>query len=79
MTVYPEDGEAFAPQLPAEFNGTANVGINISDMGPYYEELKYFVDEIVSGNGKEIASLSESVKSARIAWKQIEMVGGMKI
>ncbi len=78
VRVYPEDGEAFAPELPPEFKGTADVGINISDMGAYYEELRYFVDRIVSGNGEEIAPLSEAVKSARIAWKEIDMVGGMK-
>ena len=78
VKVYPEDGEMFYPQLPAEFEGTADVGINISDMGAYYEELSYFINEIVKGDGEEIAPLSEAVKSACIAWREIELAGGMK-
>ncbi len=78
VKVYPEDGEMFYPKLPEEFEGTADVGINISDMGAYYEELSYFIHEIVKGNGEEIAPLSEAVKSERLAWREIELAGGMK-
>lgn len=78
VRVYPEEGTMFIPELPPEFQGKADVGINISDIGAYYEELKYFVNEIVDGNGEEIAPLFEAIKSAQIAWRQIDMVGGMK-
>ncbi len=79
LKVYPENGDVFEPALPEEFQGTADVGINISDMGPYYEELSYFIHEIVLNGGKEIAPLSEAVKSANVAWKEIEIAGGMKL
>lgn len=78
VTIYTKNGETLTPDLKEEFKDLISNGTNISNLGPYYNELKYFLTETLNG-GKEIAPLSEAVKSARLAWKEIACVGGAKI
>lgn len=75
LTVYPEDGEPFVPKL--EEKKKMDLGINVSDLGPYLKEITYFAERIEEGrNG--IASLDEAVASFRLVWKELELAGIMK-
>ena len=76
LMFYPVDGEAFVPEMEAEFEGKLDAGLNVSSLGGYYTELRYFIEEIIQGNGKPIAPLSEAIKSAQLVWKEIESAGG---
>lgn len=76
LTVYTEDGKSFEAEFPNETDMKVDVGINVSSLGGYLKEIKYFVEEIIGGNGKEIAPLCEGVASARLAWKEIKLAGG---
>lgn len=70
LTVYPEEGDKFVPELgPKE---TMDLGINVSDLGPYLKEIRYFVENIRTGNQEGIASLSEAVESCRLVWKELQ-------
>lgn len=70
LTVYPDDGDKFVPKLGPKEN--MDLGINVSDLGPYLKEIRYFVENIRTGNQEGIASLSEAVESCRLVWKELQ-------
>lgn len=78
LTVYQDKGETFTPELKSEYEANVDVGINVSSLGAYYTEIKYFIDNIVNGNGEEIAPLEEGIKSAELVWKEMSLAGGAK-
>ena len=47
-------------------------GINISNLGPYYTEIKYFLECVRDNKPVEIAPLIEGVKSVQLAMKEHE-------
>ena len=77
LTVYPVDGEPFVPQLEKAFAVTKNVGINLSNMGAYFNELKYFTDNLAAGETPDRAPLQEAVKSLELDLKEIDLAGGV--
>lgn len=70
LTVYPEDGDKFVPHLETDVR---DLGINVSDMQPYLNEMRYFVEAILEQNTDGIASLAEAAASFRLANKELEM------
>ena len=79
LRVYYKDGGQFKPEIIPSFEGTNDIGGNLSSLGGYYDELKYFVDKITAGEPLLIAPLSEGVKSVELALKEIKSVGGAQI
>lgn len=77
LTVYPNEGEPFHPELAEEFKGDNDIGGNISSLGGYYNELKYFVEGLQGKNDLSIATLSEGIASVRLVRKEIEIAGGI--
>lgn len=78
LTVYPVNGEPFVPELEKEFEADNNIGGNLSSLGGYYNELKYFIERIQSKEPLEVAPLNEGVKSIKLTLKEIELAGGAK-
>lgn len=78
LIVRTDKGESFTPELKDEYEANVDVGINVSSLGAYYTEIKYFIENIVRGNGEEIASLEEGIKSAKLVMKEIALAGGAK-
>lgn len=77
VMVYNNDGTSYEAEIKKEtLSGIA--GGNISDLGGYYNELKYFVNCLKTGSPIEIATLEESVKSLNLVLREIESVGGAK-
>lgn len=74
LTVYPEDGETFIPELGEK--AIMDLGINVSDLGPYMKEIHYFVETIQAGNEKGIASLGDAVASFRLVCKELHSENG---
>ena len=70
LTVYPEDGEKIVPHLATDVR---DLGINVSDMKPYLNEMQYFVEAILEQKEDGIASLAEAAASFRLANKELEM------
>lgn len=70
LTVYPEDGEKIVPHLATDVR---DLGINVSDMKPYLNEMHYFVEAILEQKEDGIASLAEAAASFRLASKELEM------
>lgn len=77
LTVYPKEGEAFHPQLKEEFKAENNIGGNLSSLGGYYNELKYFVEGLQGKNDLSVAPLEEAIASVRLVKKEIEIAGGL--
>lgn len=72
VTVYPAEGIPFTPDL--ELPVIMDMGINVSDMGPYLNEINYFLDTIIGDAPEGIASLSEAVASFRMVRKELDLV-----
>ncbi len=79
ITVYEKDGGSFNPEIKPAFVGDNNIGGNLSSLGGYYNELKYFVEKLNAGEELEIAPLSEAVKSVNLVLDEIASVGGAQI
>lgn len=79
LTVRTDKGEVLNPEFKAECDVNVDLGINVSNLGAYYSEIKYFIDNIVCGDGEEIAPLEEGIASAMLVKKEIALAGGEKI
>lgn len=77
LTVYPNEGGAITPKLVEEFQGDNDIGGNISSLGGYYNELKYFVEGLQGKNDLSIATVAEAIASVKLVKKEIEAAGGL--
>lgn len=74
LLVYGQDGTVTAPDFKREFEKTdESAGINISALGPYYTEIKYFIERILNREEPAKASLEEGIASVRLALTELEM------
>lgn len=76
VTVYHNGGGIYKPEIKPSFETNNDIGGNISSLGGYYNELKYFVESLNAGKKLEIAPLSEAVKSVNLVLDEVESVGG---
>ena len=79
LAVYYNDGGKFVPELKPAFEGSNDIGGNLSSLGGYYNELKYFIDNLSEGKTLTVAPLSEAVKSVQLILKEIASVGGAQL
>ena len=77
LTVYPNEGGSVVPKLAQEFQGDNNIGGNISSLGGYYNELKYFVEGLQGKNDLSVATVTEAIASVRLVKKEITAAGGL--
>ena len=77
LTVYPNEGGAITPKLAEEFQGDNDIGGNISSLGGYYNELKYFVEGLQGKNDLSVATVKEAIASVKLVKKEIEAAGGL--
>lgn len=74
MTIYGRDGAVTTPELgPEALRAEKEQGLNIEARGPYFEEIRYFIDSLQKGTPNERATLSEGVESVRLALKEYAM------
>ena len=74
LTVYQEDGETFVPEFPSKL--VVDLGINVSNLSTYLNELSNFVENIKAEEPREIVSLSQAVASFRLVCREIEIAEG---
>ena len=77
ITVYPYGGEPYQPVIEPQYHGDNAVGGNISSLGGYYNELKYFLEGVKGEHPLAVATLEEAVKSVQLVKKEIETAGGL--
>lgn len=76
LMVYNIDGTALQPVLEKECSSDSdNLGGNISSLGGYYNEIKYFLECLNNGEEIKIAPLEEGIESFRLAIKEINAAG----
>ncbi|HWA82900.1 MAG TPA: Gfo/Idh/MocA family oxidoreductase [Fimbriimonadaceae bacterium] len=71
MTIYEDGKEPVMPEFPKM---EAQGGGNISDLGGYFVELKYFVDRLESGEPFEVVTPETSLESLRTALAEIGQI-----
>lgn len=77
LAVYKEDGTMEVPILESEFEAEDDsLGGNISSLGGYYVELKYFIETILAGEEPSIAPLSEGIASLRLINQEMAQLLG---
>lgn len=75
VSIYHKDGTVTTPEIERDYNThDDSAGINISDLGGYYNEIKYFLDCIIEKKPVEEAPLSEGVKSVLFALDELSEV-----
>ncbi len=79
LMVYYKDGGSEKIVIEPSFASDNNIGGNISSLGGYYNELRYFIDKLNAGEIPCVAPLCEGVKSVNLALAEIESVGGAQI
>lgn len=73
LTVYRKDGITEYPELRPEYAvEDSSAGINISNLGPYYAELKYFIECVEQDRQITRAPLCEAVQSVRLAMQELD-------
>jgi len=77
LMVYLDEGGSISPKMDKKHDKTNDIGGNVSSLGGYYKEIKYFVDCVKEDKVNEIAPLSEGVKSVKLALKEIKSAGGV--
>ena len=76
LTVYTADGGSFQPALQEAYAGENDIGGNISSLGGYYNELKYFVEGLQGKNELAVATLEEAINSAKLTLREVALCGG---
>ncbi len=79
LKVYYKDGGSEKIVIEPSFSSDNNIGGNISSLGGYYNELRYFIDKLNANEVPDVAPLSEGIKSVNLALAEIESVGGAQI
>lgn len=69
LMCYPADAEPYPIQLAAEIKAPSN--INIDSVRPYYNEIRYFLDCIISGNKPSIVTPQDSLASLNMLLSEI--------
>ena len=77
--VYPTSGGMYKPEIAKHFELDTESDGNISSLGGYYNELKYFIECLKNKKQPIIAPLDEAVKSTMLCLKEIELAGGMVV
>ena len=77
VNVYPVGGAAYQAEQEEEFQGDNDIGGNISSLGGYYNELKYFVEGLQGKNDLSVATVAEAIKSVQLVKREIEAAGGL--
>lgn len=76
VKAYIEGGKEMIPEIKKEFAGeSSELGGNISSLGGYYNELKYFIDCLSNKKKITIAPLEEGIKSFRLVMREIASAG----
>ena len=73
LVVYKEDGSEYIPELPkVEVGKSTETSGNISDLGGYFLELKYFIDCVKAGKKPEILTPEDAMLAVKVCLAAIK-------
>ena len=74
VTLYDCDGVKSNPEVPASNKYSSAAGdSHIPGVGPYYEEIRYFMERVTAGEPIAKASLADAVKTYELTMGELEM------
>ena len=74
VTIYNSDGQITYPQIPTLNRYSSVPGMEqIAGVGPYYEEIRYFLECVIEDKPIKQASLTDSIKSFELTMTELEM------
>ncbi len=76
LTVYKENGGRIIPEF-GERGIYDDIVYSISDIGPYYKELRYFAECVAGHKQHNRATLEDAAASVKLALKEIQLAGGV--
>jgi predicted dehydrogenase len=72
LHIYTTEGETFDPEIkPTFYQDNTYQGGNLSNLGGYYNELRYFIDALTQRKPVVVAPLIEGIRSARLVWREV--------
>jgi predicted dehydrogenase len=71
LTIYEQGKEPSIPEFPKM---EASGGGNISDLGGYYHELRYFIDAVEAGAPLETVTAESAKESLRLTLEEIKQI-----
>jgi len=73
LMLYNEDGTITQPLIELEFDSESDgLGGNLSSLGGYFNEIKYFLECLKNGDEMKIAPLEEGIQSFRLTMREID-------
>jgi len=72
LTMYPQAGGVEHPPLPKPDVTAASAGGNISDLGGYFNEIKYFVDCIERNQAPTVVTPEDACASVALIAQEIK-------
>jgi len=72
LALYPTEGGVVHPDLPKPDVQASDAGGNISDLGGYFNEIKYFVDCIEKGEEPTVVTPEDACKSVELIAQEIK-------
>lgn len=72
----PKEGKSEYPlALMENEHPTISPGINIESIGPYYQEIKYFIDCLLNNEHIEQATMKDGIEAVRLVFKEQAFIG----
>ena len=72
LALYPAEGGVKHPELPTPDVPAADTGGNISDLGGYFNEVKYFVDCVEKGQHPSVVTPEDACASVALIAQEIK-------
>ncbi|HHW08375.1 MAG TPA: Gfo/Idh/MocA family oxidoreductase [Firmicutes bacterium] len=75
LCVYPWNGKPYEPDWKEPFSAEASsesTGLNITSLGAYYNEIRYFIDCIKAGKAPEVITPEEARDTLTIVLAEVE-------
>lgn len=76
LRIYETGGAVLEPALEESVTGEGASGGNISSLGGYYNELRYFLDCLTAGREIDVSTLQDGYESLRLALREIAAAHG---
>jgi predicted dehydrogenase len=80
LMVYPEQGDAFAPEVPEpKVESTGDAGGNLSSLGGYFNEIQYYMSCVEAGRKPEVVTPQDAREAVRLCLAAREAAQSGKI
>ncbi len=75
LLFHDREGAIVPITIEPEYTHTGTTDINIANIGPYYTEIKYFVECLLDNKPIEQATLEDGVEAVRLVFEEQRLIG----